>query len=318
MPSETMNSTPNLEWQDEQGVFHQRELNAKIFIGRFCRGIDNDHRIIIRNPTVSRDHAVVRLTSYGVKITDLSKNGTWVNNVRMAAGASRKLLDGDVISVGGMSIRFTHPDNGMKSREETGSERTAAAPMPVFVTSLVADIRGFSGFSQKSDSENVYVFLEEIFTRFSAIVNEHNGTIKDYAGDAVFAFWEHPKMFSAEHALWACQAAISQLESVPEITRRLQAKGLELSPPKLGWGLTTGHGILSHFGDRAADIAVVGDSINLAFRLSSMANKTLSASIVVCRQTAKLVRQALPLEELGDYEIRGRNGKESLFGIQLE
>ncbi len=88
--------------------------------------------------------------------------------------------------------------------------------------------------------------------------------------------------------------------------------------PVMGWGLTTGQITLSHYGSRSADLALVGDCINLAFRLSSMAGKTLPCPIVMCRQTASLVRQKLPLMDMGNQNIRGRSGQEHLFGIQPE
>ncbi len=94
--------------------------------------------------------------------------------------------------------------------------------MPVFITSLVADVRCFSAFFQQVNSTDAYTFINEIFSRFSAIVNEEQGTVKDYAGDAVFAFWEHPRVFSADHAIAACQAAIHQLRSIPEIHLQLR------------------------------------------------------------------------------------------------
>ena len=90
-----------------------------------------------------------------------------------------------------------------------------------------------------------------------------------------------------------------------------------MPPPVLGWGLTTGQITLSHYGSRSAGLALVGDCINLAFRLSSMANKKLAGPIVMCRQTASLVGEKLTIMDLGHQEIRGRTGKEHLFGIQL-
>ena len=318
MPSETMTSRPSLQWRDEHGVPHRLTLTDKIFLGRVCRGIAREKRILIRNSVVSRDHAVVRLTRHGVEITDMSKNGTWINDVRMEAGASRRLEDGDIISLGGTSVRLFCPHLAPQPVEEKWAEQTAIQPSAVCITSLVADVRGFSAFSQKTDSALVYTLIKAIFSRFSTIVNEHQGTIKDYAGDAVFAFWEHPGGFSTDHALAACQAAISQLRSVPEIHRQLTDRGFSMPPPVLGWGLTTGQVTLSHYGSRSAGMALVGDCINLAFRLSSMANKSLPAPIVLCRETASWVTQELPLTDLGDQEIRGRTGQEHLFGIQLE
>ncbi len=313
----TPDSNPNLQWQDEQGVSHRLALTDKIFLGRVCSGIENDKRILVNNPAVSRDHAVVRLTRHGVKITDTSKNGTWINDVRVAPGASRRLEDGDRISLGGTTIHIACPDMAARREEEMWMEQTAIQPTEVCITSLVADVRGFSAFSQKTDSELVYTLIKEIFSRFSAIVNEHQGTVKDYAGDAVFAFWEHPHGFSTDHSLAACQAAISQMRSVPEIHRQLTERGFLVPPPLLGWGLTTGKVTLSHYGSRSAGMALVGDCINLAFRLSSMANKTLPVPIALCRETASWVRQELPLIDLGNQKIRGRTGQEHLFGIPL-
>jgi class 3 adenylate cyclase len=48
-----------------------------------------------------------------------------------------------------------------------------------------------------------------------------------------------------------------------------------------------------------------------------MANKTLAGPIVMCRQTASLVGQQLPITDFGEQSIRGRSGQEHLFGIQL-
>ncbi|BBO67773.1 hypothetical protein DSCA_17030 [Desulfosarcina alkanivorans] len=316
MPAEDVTSVPSLEWQDEEGVDRRLALTDKIFLGRVCRGIERDKCILVRNPMVSRDHAVVRLTPQGVKITDMSKNGTRINDVRMAPGASRRLENGDLITLGGLSIRLSCPQIAARQEPENWMEQTAISPTAVCITSLVADVRGFSAFSQKADSAVVYTLIKEIFARFSTIVNAHQGTVKDYAGDAVFAFWEHPGGFSGDHALSACQAAISQLRSLPGIHRELTGRGLAVPPPVLGWGLTTGRVTLSHYGSRSAGMALVGDCINLAFRLSSMASKTLPQPIVMCRQTAMLVTQKLPLLDLGDREIRGRSGMEHLFGVQ--
>jgi len=307
-----------LYWQDEQGATRSLALIDRIFLGRVCRGIDPDKRILVSNPMVSRDHAVVRLTRNGIKVTDMSKNGTWVNDVRMAPGASLELNHGDRITIGGFSAALSCPLlAAVQEKEEDWTEQTAISPSDVTITSLVADVRGFSSFSQNADSAKVYTLIQAIFKRFSAIVSEHKGTVKDYAGDAVFAFWEHPGGLSADHARSACLAAVSQLQSVPQIHRQLTKRGLAIPQPVLGWGLTTGQSTLSHYGSRSADLALVGDCINLAFRLSSMANKTLGSPIVMCQQTAALITRELPLRDLGSHGIRGRSGQERLFGIRL-
>ncbi len=317
MPLDAATSEPCLTWQDENGTRHRLVLTDRIFLGRVCRGIESEKCILVRNPMVSRDHAVVRLTHDGAEIVDLSKNGTWVNDVRMAPGASLVLKDGDRISLGGVSFLLSCPHAVPPSEEDTWTEQTSISPSSVTITNLVADVRGFSAFSQQFDSTTVYNVIKAVFSRFSAIVTAHQGTVKDYVGDAIFAFWEHSSALSAEHVLPACQAAVEQLSSIPEIHRQLRDRGLDLPPPVLGWGVTTGEVTLSHFGSRSVDLALVGDCINLAFRLSSMASKTLQAPIVLCSQTASLVKGRVPLQDLGNHKIRGRSGKEHLYGIQV-
>jgi class 3 adenylate cyclase len=318
MPSEAITSEPTLQWLDEDGVPHRRNLTDKIFLGRVCRGIEKDKCILVSDPMVSRDHAMIRLTRYGVEITDMSKNGTWINSVRMTPGDSRRLEDGDRISLGGVSIRLSYPPSTLELENGDFAEQTTISPSTAHVTSLVADVRGFTALSQEADSAKVCAFIEKIFSQFSTIVFEHKGTVEGYFGDAVFAFWEHPDEGSADRAMWACQAAISQLYCVPRIHRKLTDQGLAIPPLVLGWGMTTGRITLSHYGTRSSDLALVGDCVNLAFRLSSMANKTLTAPIVMCRHTASLVTQKVPLVDLGNQKIRGRKGVEHLFGIELK
>jgi class 3 adenylate cyclase len=312
-----MTPEPKLLWLDEQGVSHQRYLIDKIFLGRVCRGIDREKCIIITDPKVSRDHAMVRLTRDGVEVTDMSKNGTWINNVRMTPGDSRHIEDGDVISLGGISIQLSSPKTPFQPEPETLAEQTAINPAAVCVTNLVADVRGFTTLSQKADSTDVCAFIERIFSRFSDIVYEHRGTVEGYFGDAVYAFWEHSGGLTADRALSACRAAVSQLRSLPRIHQQLLDKGLKIPSLALGWGMTTGRITLSHYGTRPADLALVGDCVNLAFRLSSMANKTVPEPILICRHTADLVRHKITLFDLGDQEIRGRSGVEHLFGIPI-
>jgi class 3 adenylate cyclase len=84
----------------------------------------------------------------------------------------------------------------------------------------------------------------------------------------------------------------------------------------MGWGITTGRVTMAHYSSRVADLALVGDATNLAFRLSGMANKDLSSPIAMCSQTADLVQDTLSVVDLGFFAVRGRTGREHLYGIR--
>ncbi len=161
----------------------------------------------------------------------MSKNGTWVNGIRLAAGASSDLADEDVISVGGISITV-YAQSGDTVTQEGAilTEGTMVTPTEVVVTNVVADIREFSTFSQAHASADVYALMKEVFEAFSSIVVDFKGTIKDYAGDAVYAFWDHHVEPVRQQAVLACQAALQQDQLLNEIRSRLSAEKM-LPPP---------------------------------------------------------------------------------------
>jgi adenylate cyclase len=307
---------PYLEWVDENRQTQHLEIVDKVFIGRSCKGVDPQKRILVQDAQVSRDHAVISRRGEHLRITDRGKNGTWVNGTRLAAGASSNLVDGDTISLGEFSLRVFYPENVTHVTDSAIlTDGTRVIPTEIIVTNVVADVREFSTFSQAHASSDVYALMKEIFDTFSAIVYNYKGTIKDYAGDAVYAFWDHAVEPIRKQAVLACQAAIQQTQTINEIRAKLCGKNIAADNLQMGWGITTGKVTMSHYGSRAADLALVGDCTNLAFRLSGLANKELSEKIVVCSQTAELIRNDLKIKDLGTVAIKGRTGKEHVFAL---
>jgi adenylate cyclase len=309
-------SNPYLEWIDENQSIQRLTIVDKIFIGRSCKGVDPQKRILVRTAQVSRDHAVISRRGKELKIKDMSKNGTWINGIRLAAGSSCNLADQDVIRLGGVSFQvFASKDVTVVRDQAILTDGTMVTPTEVVVTNVVADVREFSAFSQAHASSDVYALMKEIFDAFNTIIYKFKGTIKDYAGDAVYAFWDHHVEPIKKQAVLACQAAIEQTQTIDQIRANLSGKNIAADNLQMGWGITTGKVTLSHYGSRATDLALVGDCTNLAFRLSGMANKDLSEKIVICSQTAELVRDELVLKDLGAVSIRGRKGKEHVFAL---
>ena len=310
---------PYLEWVDDSSQTQQLEIVDKVFIGRSCKGVDPQKRIIVQDEQVSRDHAVISRRAEQLQITDRSKNGTWVNGIRLAAGAPCDLGDGDTVRLGEFSFRVFYPENVTDVTDAAIlTDGTRVTPTEIIVTNVVADVREFTTFSQENASSDVYALMKEIFDTFSAIVYNFKGTIKDYAGDAVYAFWDHAVEPISTQAVLACQAAIQQTQTINEIRTKLSGKNIASDNLQMGWGITTGKVTMSHYGSRAADLALVGDCTNLAFRLSGLANKQLSEKIVICSQTAELIRNDLKIKDLGNVEIKGRTGKEHVFGLTLK
>ena len=305
---------PYLEWIDENQEMRRLEIVDRVFIGRICRGIDETRRIIIVHPSVSRDHAEINISGPRPQIRDLSKNGTWVNNVRLAAGSTKELVDNDVVRLGEtlFHLRYPNPPSFNKN-DKLESTQTLVTPREMIVTNVVADVRGFCSMSQTEESYHVYEVMKEIIQTFCAIVHDHKGTIKDYSGDEVYAFWEHGSEFCKEQALAACRTALQQAQTVNQIRTKLSGLNEAAKCLRLGWGITTGRVTISHYGWRVTDLTLVGDCTNTAFRLSGIANKDLPSEIVMCSETAGLVGDMLPMADLRFVSLRGRSGQEHVY-----
>lgn len=312
-------SGPILEWTNEAGELCSLALVDRVFLGRSCKGIDETKRIIVADPRVSREHAVISRSGATLSVTDMSKNGTWVNNVRLTPGASMPIAHNDVIRVGNRLIRVSWPEMMLEVGQEDDfdASSTRVVPVGMTITNLVADMRGFTGVTQREGSSAVYALLKEVFEILSTIIYECKGTVVEYAGDAVYAFWDHSLFPGKEQAFRACEAAVKQQEKIRNMRSCMTSHDSPaLESLKMGWGITTGRVTMAHYGARAADLALVGDSTNLAFRLSGMANKELPSAIVVCSKTADLIRGKFELTDLGAFPIRGRSGEEHLYGIE--
>jgi len=306
---------PYIEWHDGDGLGQRRYLLDKLYLGRICRGVDEEKKIQVNHPAVSRDHAVIRTSRFGIEITDSSTNGTWVNGVRMAPGATCQLKDGDTIELGELTFCFVCPEPISAPPVGGWGDKTEISPSIVWVTSLVADVRGFAAMCQSIDSRATYALMKKVFNRFSDVVVACHGTVKDYAGDSVFAFWEHTRGKTPDQALAACRAGLAQEDQLGDIRRQISTDYPACGQLRLGWGITTGQVTLSNYGTRPASLAVVGDSVNLAFRLSAIANKEIDAGIVMDSQTADLVQKKIQLRDLGQIPTKGRTGLEQIYGI---
>lgn len=305
-----------LRWIDDCDNEMLTEISDRVYIGRH-KDIDTFKCIKFNSNTISRFHAFVSLEENGLTITDFSKNGTWVNGTRLTSGLKHNLIANDIIKIGKNIIKV------VKLPKETENEESAKYDSSTFieiqqsviVTNVVVDVRGFTSMTQKQDCKDTFIIMREIFEVFSRIIRDYNGTVKDYAGDAVFSFWVHEDKLEKNIALKACHATLSQKNSIQNIENNVSDKLNRTYKLNFGWGITTGNVTISHYGERYADIAVVGDCTNLAFRLSSIANKEIQSQIILCEETATLVKDDIEIIDLQKIKTKGRKGKEHIYGV---
>ena len=54
------------------------------------------------------------------------------------------------------------------------------------------DLRGFTGFSESSDPEDVMALLRDYHAAIGGIINKYGGTLERYAGDGVMVAFNDP------------------------------------------------------------------------------------------------------------------------------
>jgi GAF domain-containing protein len=60
------------------------------------------------------------------------------------------------------------------------------------ITALFCDLRGFTGFTESADAEDVMALLRDYHAAIGEIIVKHSGTLERYAGDGVMVIFNDP------------------------------------------------------------------------------------------------------------------------------
>jgi class 3 adenylate cyclase/tetratricopeptide (TPR) repeat protein len=186
------------------------------------------------------------------------------------------------------------------SKKTIGTDTLSVTGERKHVTVLFSDLTGYTAMSEKLDPENVKEITSRIFGEISKIVGKYDGFIEKYAGDAVMAIFGVPKAHE-DDPIRAVKAAREIHEFVnaisPDIENRIG------QPISMHSGINTGLVVTGEVDVERGTHGVAGDTINLASRLSSLAQ---SGEILVSPQTHALIA---PYFETKPSEIVSFKGK---------
>jgi GAF domain-containing protein len=161
------------------------------------------------------------------------------------------------------------------------------------ITALFCDLRGFTGFSESSDPEDVMALLREYHAAIGEIINNYGGTLERYAGDGVMVVFNDPIPVD-KPALQAVLMAIDMRAAIGE-WRKL---GHEIG---FGIGIAHGFATLGTIG-RRFDYAAIGTVSNVASRLCDEAKP---GQILISPRVLIAVEKDIAVEPVGDFELKG-------------
>jgi adenylate cyclase len=183
------------------------------------------------------------------------------------------------------------------------------------VTVLFADIRGFSGVSERLSARLTCELIREIMEHLTARIMESAGVVVDYIGDGLLAMWNAP-VAQPDHAVRACRAALAMRDGLPELNRRWEGRlGRALG---LGIGLNSGPALVGNTGShKKFKYGPLGHSVNLASRIEG-ATKHLGVGLLISGSTRDRVGDAFATRRLCRARVVGIAHEVNLFELHAE
>lgn len=173
------------------------------------------------------------------------------------------------------------------------------------VTVLFADIRGFTGLSERLDPKDNFLFINSFNSRMGPIVRKHEGFIMQYLGDGFMALF--PK--GSQNAL---RASVEMHRALEEYNENRLVKGR--FPVKVGIGMQNGNLIMGITGDiHRLDAAIISDTVNTASRIEGL-SKHFGCSILL----TETCKEQLTHDNEFDFRYLGPvqvHGKQQTLGL---
>ncbi len=172
------------------------------------------------------------------------------------------------------------------------------------VTLLFTDLAGFTTFTEELGAEQVTRVLNVHFSRATAIIKRHNGTVNRFIGDAIMAMWGAP-LEDDQQAVRACLAACEMQADMVELRKEFKAEGLPEIRMRVGIHSCTA--VIGNLGssDRF-DYTAIGDGVNLAARLEGV-NKLYKTGILISGETASRLGGAVALRLVDRVIVKGKS-----------
>ncbi len=222
----------------------------------------------------------------------MEDNAEQIESAIAALEAQRALL-GDVVV--GMAVA------PLQEKLAALRERSRGEPQLKTVTVLFMDIVGSTRLSQHLDPEDVHAVMDSALQRLTAIVDEKQGKVLQYAGDSLLA------VFGGDRALEddverAVRAGLAIVEEAPRLAERFRTEhGLDGFGVRVG--IHTGPVLLG--GGIDAESSIRGITVNIAARMEQTAPP---GSLRISHDTYRQVRGVFEIAPQPPIEIKGISG----------
>ncbi|MBI2731583.1 MAG: response regulator [Sphingobacteriales bacterium] len=184
--------------------------------------------------------------------------------------------------------------NFMGSREY---ESSLMENESVEATVMFIDICSFTSISETTPADEVVKLLNNYFDVMVKEIIAQNGYVDKFIGDAVMAVFRGN--YHLDRAIDAALSVRSKVAALPSVANNFS--------PKVSIGINSGEMISGNIGSvtlKRLDYTVIGDTVNTAQRLQSVAKEN---QIMISEEAYQKVKESFNCEPLGELTLKNKS-----------
>jgi adenylate cyclase len=183
-------------------------------------------------------------------------------------------------------------------------------------TCMFTDLRGSTQFAESLPPEIVVGVINRYLGELSEAILGHGGTLMSYLGDGFMAVFGAP-IEQEDHADRAVAAAREMLaERLPRFNEWLREQG-HGEGFKIGIGLNSGPFMAGNVGsEKRLEYTAMGDTINTSSRLEGLTKGSDFYLLMAESTRDALVQPVDDVVQVGEVEVRGREGKLTVWSLE--
>lgn len=185
-------------------------------------------------------------------------------------------------------------------------------PQRKMMTVMFTDIRNFSNLTDSLEPEELFHLLDKYLAEMTVLIHKYEGTLNKIIGDGMLIFFGDPIPMK-DDAQRSVLMAIDMQKKAAELKDEWLHYGYEFG---MGIGINTGYMTVGNIGsDMHMDYTVIGNQVNVAARLESMAKP---GQILVSQRTYSRVSDIVDAEEMGEVKVKGIHTPVMTYNIKVD
>jgi adenylate cyclase len=177
-----------------------------------------------------------------------------------------------------------------------------------YLTILFADVRGFTSFSEKHTPEETVKILNSLLERAMEPVEKYKGILDKFIGDCIMLIFGSPTQIEDPEKM----AVLCAWEMKQNLEKFSEESGINLG---MGIGINSDYVVIGNLGTPAyKDYTVIGDGVNLAARLESVAQK---GEILVSASVYEKVKDIVKVSSYSEIKVKGKEQKVKVYSIEV-